>query len=113
MLPKYQSFGRLKEEEYEEVVVFSIDGPGGERIETIKMRHYYADPREALPWMVQEGTMVRCKVIMPPSPHPVPVDELLTAYSPQDLYKPREIMPPLQFSQTQPQKSDGAYNSQS
>ena len=66
MLAKYQSFGRLKKREYEEVVAFAINGPGGERIETIKMRHYYADPGEALPWMVQGGTMVRCKVCLHP-----------------------------------------------
>ncbi|KAK4150722.1 hypothetical protein C8A00DRAFT_45939 [Chaetomidium leptoderma] len=35
---EYRSFGRLKlEEEYEDSTDFSIDGPGGERIETIKM----------------------------------------------------------------------------
>jgi hypothetical protein len=35
------------------------------------MRHYYPDPDEALPWMVQEGVMVRCKVCLPP-PTPLP-----------------------------------------
>ncbi|KAK4238521.1 hypothetical protein C8A03DRAFT_43751 [Achaetomium macrosporum] len=47
---EHRSFGRLKEEEeYEDVVHFSLDGPGGERIETIKMRHHYPRPKEASP----------------------------------------------------------------
>ncbi|KAL2196713.1 hypothetical protein P885DRAFT_69204 [Corynascus similis CBS 632.67] len=46
-------------EENERVVEFSIDGPGGERIETIEMRKSYAEPHKALPWLVKEGTMQR------------------------------------------------------
>ncbi|KAK4096379.1 hypothetical protein N658DRAFT_519244 [Parathielavia hyrcaniae] len=39
---EHQYFGRVKtEEEDEHHTDFPIDGPGGERIETIKMRHYY------------------------------------------------------------------------
>ncbi len=54
------TFGRLKlEEGYEDWTDFPIDGPGGERIKTIKMRHYYPT---AQPGTVQAGSMARCKV---------------------------------------------------
>ncbi|KAK4124508.1 hypothetical protein N657DRAFT_571053, partial [Parathielavia appendiculata] len=61
---EYRSFGRLKiEEEYEDRAESSIDGPGGEHIETIKTRHYYPSAEELMPGAacVQEGYMVRCK----------------------------------------------------
>jgi len=63
---EHRSFGRVKvDEEYEESTDFSIDGPGGERIETIKMRHYYDATREEnMPGAVRdkEGYMIRCEV---------------------------------------------------
>ncbi|KAL2194625.1 hypothetical protein P885DRAFT_42203 [Corynascus similis CBS 632.67] len=68
---EHQSFGRLKlEEEYENFTEFSIDGPGGERIETIKMRYVYPSPEATMARTVQEACMVRCKVS--PSPPPPP-----------------------------------------
>jgi hypothetical protein len=61
------------DEEYEETTDFSIDGPGGERIEIIKMRYIYPDPGSAAPKIVQEETMVRCEVSSSPlPPHPPP-----------------------------------------
>lgn len=54
---EYRSFGRLKlDDEYEDSTDFSIDGPGGERMETIKMRHYYPNPEANVPGNVQEGS---------------------------------------------------------
>lgn len=73
---EHRSFGRLKEEEEnEETVEFSIDGPGGERIESIEMRHYYAEPKEALPWIVKEGIMVRCEVNPQFFPRPALIEQ--------------------------------------
>lgn len=71
---EHRFFGRLKDDEYERATDFSIDGPGGERIETIKMRHYYANPKEALPWMIREGVMVRCKVCDIYAPYSVAIE---------------------------------------
>ncbi|KAK4136017.1 hypothetical protein BT67DRAFT_454784 [Trichocladium antarcticum] len=55
---EYRSLGRLKlEDEYEYASDFSIDGPGGERIETIKMRHYYPNPVANVPGSVQDAQL--------------------------------------------------------
>ena len=63
---EHQGLGRRKSEYgTEDVIDFSIDGPGGERIEIIKMDHYYPHPDEGLPWVVQEGFIARCKVYIP------------------------------------------------
>lgn len=61
---EHRSFGRLKDERHEDVIDFSIDGPGGERIATIEMRHQYPDAECAPPRVVQEGAMVGCKVCL-------------------------------------------------
>ena len=88
---EHRSFGRMKvNEEYEETTDFSIDGPGGERIETIKMRYCYPDPGRATPKIVQEGTMVRCEVSSSPlPPHPPPVEHAPLTASCLKLYTNR------------------------
>lgn len=71
-VPREQrSFGRFKLSEefeaYQESFEFDIDGPGGERIETITMRHHYPNPEGLRPGADQEGDMIRCKVSCSPS----------------------------------------------
>ena len=39
-------------------VFFSIDGPGGERIETIKIGHRYPDPGTDVPRVIEEGHLM-------------------------------------------------------
>ncbi|KAH6856678.1 hypothetical protein B0I37DRAFT_334220 [Chaetomium sp. MPI-CAGE-AT-0009] len=60
---EHRSFGRLKvEEEYEETTDFSIDGPGGERIETVSIRYYYPSPETTISGTDQEEYMGRCEL---------------------------------------------------
>ncbi|KAK3897030.1 hypothetical protein C8A05DRAFT_20125, partial [Staphylotrichum tortipilum] len=56
---EHRSCRRLKVDEQEKVVNFSIDG---QRIETVKMHHYYPPKTHALPRLVREGSMVRCEL---------------------------------------------------
>ena len=74
---EHRSFGRLKlEEEYENSTDFSIDGPGGERIVSIKMRYLHPSPEENEPEVVKEASMIRCKVSSsPPLPALPPSSE--------------------------------------
>ena len=63
---EHQTLGRRKGEiGYEDAIDFSIDGPGGERIEIIKMDHCHPDPGKALPWVVQEWSTIGCQVYTP------------------------------------------------
>lgn len=69
----HRSFGRLKvEEEYEETTDFSIDGPGGERIETVSMCYYYPNPETTISGTDQEEYMGRCEVSCPLRPTNIP-----------------------------------------
>jgi len=91
------SFGRFKvKEENERVVEFSIDGPGGERIETIEMRQYYAEPHGALPWLVKEGTMVRCEVKLSVlSLDPLSLSSAANVFKSQASHKSWKVVPHL------------------
>jgi hypothetical protein len=80
---EHRCFGRLKfREEYEDSTEFQIDGPGGERIETIKIR-YYPTPEESTPEGVEEGSMIQCEVSSsssPPPPSPTPLSGLRSLF---------------------------------
>lgn len=85
---EHRSFGRLKlEEEYEETTNFFIDGPGGERIETVSMRYYYPTPETSMPGSDLEEYMGRCKVSCP-----------LRRLRPTNIHRGRSL--PCSFTQT-------------
>ena len=87
---EHQCFGRLRSENgYERIDDFPIDGPGGERIETIEMVYYYPGPGPTIGGTGQEEYMVLCKVSYHPHPpHPDPVHLVAHSFVPQVLHKP-------------------------
>jgi hypothetical protein len=94
---EHRSFGRRKKS-FWETTDFPIDGPGGERISSIEMRHQFLEAQEAFAWMAQDGFTFWCKVFLSASPCLAP--SAYCHYSPPRvsfplaLHKPREIVPP-------------------
>lgn len=61
--PEHRTLGcSIEDEPGKKVVQFSIDGPGGERIEAIEMYQFYVETRGNFLWLIKEGTMVLCEV---------------------------------------------------
>ncbi|TDZ10344.1 hypothetical protein C8034_v012152 [Colletotrichum sidae] len=57
---EHGTFGCQPPEDWAKNIKFSIDGPGGEFIDTIDVFQHY--PEEGYPWMLEEGILVALKV---------------------------------------------------
>lgn len=88
---EFRSLGRLEAEASQKDFDFIIDGPGGERIESIEICHEYHDPERPRGWLVTEGALRWCQVrrgrftstlaslrhsVFDSSPLPLPVSSL-------------------------------------
>ncbi len=87
-----RSFGRLRSAGWGVGSTMPIDGPGGERIEIVQMRHYYPPSTDAPPHVVREGYMIWCEVYALLLPRPPWPGLILVSFGTADLAPSPQII---------------------
>lgn len=114
---EHQTFGRHKPRYFENVIDFSIDGPGGEVINAIEVYQHYDISTSRDTWGAKEGALVSCKVSkfrpqMYHSSHFLIYRNQFRLFLHIDVHEPRKILSFLPISNfAERSRSEVAYHS--